>query len=362
MRLAIDLRPFLSPWISGVTVLTDALITALQAESSWDLDFYYFAAERFEPIHQRFPTVRHIPISNRWFHFRSLFGAPKLPRDFFEISPDLIWIPDRRPFFKTKIPVVMTVHDAVPEQMPETLSFKSRLYHRFFSLQRSFKHVDAFLTPSQTTANFLKERTARPIHVSYACLPFSQLEALKPSVEIPESFAFFLAPVDPRKGLTQLEQIVRSMPDLSVVWAGLKSYDSRFAFHGLPQSRQVIFLSEITEPEKVWLFQNAFAFLALSEMEGFDLPVLEAAHWQCPTILSDIPVHRELFESDYFTCNFEESLKFLNFLRENEGRTPKAKFSDDPSKIAHDLSLFFRSVVVHKNRESGRDGNRNDRA
>ncbi len=362
MRLAIDLRPLLSPWISGVTVLTNALIQALQGEDSWHLDFYYFASERFEPIHERFPTARHIPISNRWFHLRSILDWPNLPGDFFEVQPDLIWIPDRRPFFKTEIPVVMTVHDAVPEQMPETLSFKSRLYHRFFSLPRYFETVDAFLTPSQTTADFLKRLTAQPIHVSYACLPVAQLEAVKPSVEIPESFAFFLAPVDPRKGLVHLEQILKLMPDLSVVWAGLKRGDSRFAFRGLPQSRQVIFLPEISEGEKAWLFQNACAFLALSEMEGFDLPVLEAVHWECPTLLSDIPVHRELFQSDYFVRTSEDSVRILNHLRGGGGTAPGIKFSDDPSKIAHDLSLFFRSVVVHKNRESGGDGNRNDGA
>lgn len=45
------------------------------------------------------------------------------------------------------------------------------------------------------------------------------------------------------------------------------------------------------------LYRNASSFVFASTMEGFGLPVLEAAASGCPTILSDIPPFRELANS-----------------------------------------------------------------
>ncbi|HEX7867575.1 MAG TPA: glycosyltransferase [Variovorax sp.] len=54
----------------------------------------------------------------------------------------------------------------------------------------------------------------------------------------------------------------------------------------------------VPRDELLRLYQGATAFISLSSFEGFNLSAAEAATLGVPLLLSDIPVHRELF-SDY---------------------------------------------------------------
>jgi hypothetical protein len=128
LRLAVDLRPLLEPFESGVTQYTKAVVRGLLKRDD-GLDLYYQARTRCKRIHELFPSVRHLTLSNTRFHVRALLEFPSLPSGYFLEKPDLIWIPDRRPFYKTSIPVVMTIHDKVPELYARLL-LKSRLWHR----------------------------------------------------------------------------------------------------------------------------------------------------------------------------------------------------------------------------------------
>jgi glycosyltransferase involved in cell wall biosynthesis len=52
----------------------------------------------------------------------------------------------------------------------------------------------------------------------------------------------------------------------------------------------------VSRDELLRLYQGATAFISLSTFEGFNLSAAEAATLGVPLLLSDIPVHRELFE------------------------------------------------------------------
>ncbi len=53
------------------------------------------------------------------------------------------------------------------------------------------------------------------------------------------------------------------------------------------------------------LYQKAFAFVSASKEEGFGIPPLEAMQMQCPVVLSEIAVHREICADAalYFTLD-----------------------------------------------------------
>lgn len=64
---------------------------------------------------------------------------------------------------------------------------------------------------------------------------------------------------------------------------------------------KVQFLDYISFNDLVCLYQNAAALIYPSKWEGFGIPPLEALASGCRVVLSDIPVHREVFDG---SCEF----------------------------------------------------------
>lgn len=65
----------------------------------------------------------------------------------------------------------------------------------------------------------------------------------------------------------------------------------------------ILHLSGIPLEEMPYLFSHASAFVFPSYNEGFGLPPLEAMQCECPTIVSDIKVHREVMGDASLYCN-----------------------------------------------------------
>jgi glycosyltransferase involved in cell wall biosynthesis len=349
-RLAIDLRPLIEPRESGVRCFTREMTLELLRRDSLEVDLFYQSRKRIEHIHDLFPQVRHIKRSNFLFHFTSLFRTPTLKMSDFDQVPDLIWLPDRRPFYRTHIPLVLTIHDSVPELYMKSLSFKGKLWHMIFSKKRLLRLADGVLVPSLSTAQAVPRGLAKEIIYEGAELSDRKTAPCGSEIYSDKEFFLSIAPADPRKRLDLILAAAKHFKKSHFVIAGLKPKDRRFASLSLGKLQNVHMLGEFTEPEKAWLLSHAKALLALSEHEGFDLPVLEAYLAKCPAIMSDIAVHRELYKSACFVA--DEADLFAAIHRANSGglalHEPRLEFSWKRS--ADRALLFFRSIVRNKDR------------
>lgn len=79
--------------------------------------------------------------------------------------------------------------------------------------------------------------------------------------------------------------------------SGTKLVVSNAVDLNLPKSESIIALGKVSDPELKDLYCNASLFVFPSLTEGFGLPPLEALSCQCPVLLSDIDVFKELFGS-----------------------------------------------------------------
>jgi hypothetical protein len=79
---------------------------------------------------------------------------------------------------------------------------------------------------------------------------------------------------------------------------------------------RIVFLEQITSAQLVDLLRGSFALVSASRMEGFDYPVLEAKAEGLPTIISDIPVHRELHGDSSLYCDLSKGPQSLCFVLE----------------------------------------------
>lgn len=351
MRLAIDLRPLLESMPSGVTQYTKAMTAEFLKRKDIEVDLFYQARKRCEPIHKLFPKVRHIQYSNSWFHFRSLLRFPLLPEDYFHKNPDLIWIPDRRPFYKTKIPIVMTIHDRVPELYGNTLSVKGRIWHLIFSFRRLKKICSGFLVPTFAIGETLRVKI--PKEVTYEGAIISGVQTAPLNVKQIKKAPFFLiiSPCDPRKRLDWFFAMAKRFPKINFVIIGLKSKESRFAKLALKKYSNVFVFSEVSEDEKSWFLHNAKALLALSKYEGFDLPVLEAVRAKCPVIMSGISVHHELYKTpECFVNNLQELEAAIYRSLNGFGKVPVPRGIYTWDKAAERALFFFLRVLANKNR------------
>lgn len=356
MRLAIDLRPLLEPFESGVTVYIKEMVKEIMKFPAIDLDLFYHSRNPSENIQSIFPNARHIELSNLFFHIHSLFKFQKLPETYFTKKPDLIWIPDRRPFFITDIPVVMTIHDFVPELLPRTLSLKSRIWHKIFSYKRLANLSSAFLVPSITTGSKIKNKK---YEITYEGAVVPQNVHMPSDYKKIAAKKFFLcvSPLDPRKRLNWIFVVAKKFPNVNFVIAGIKKNDSRFTKSNVNKSSNIILLGQITNQEKFWLYKNAEALIAISVYEGFDLPVLEAVKVKCPVIMSDINVHRELYKSDFFVKNQDDLLIGIKRILMGYKNIPKERGHYTWNLAAKRALFFFGRVVADKNRN--RSGYRN---
>ncbi len=345
------MRPLLEDFESGVKVYTKRMLVEMCKLPDLEILPFYQSGRRSEIIHELFPLTVHIPLSNTKFHLQSVFVFPDLPSNYFERRPDLIWIPDRRPFYKTNIPVVFTIHDFVPELYPRTLSFKSRIWHSIFSYNRLKKIASGILTPSLSTASGLGI-SAPPFEVTYEGAVLAKVMREPTSVKKIASRPFFLtiAPADPRKGLKKIFALAEFFPNVNFVIAGYKKTDGRFSFmpnrHKL---KNLIILDEISDGEKLWLLKHAAGLLALSLYEGFDLPALEAVKAKCPVILSDIAVHRELYKSNSFVKSHADLICAVKKCLMGYGEVPALRGDYNWESAAKRALLFFVRIVGNKN-------------
>ena len=63
------------------------------------------------------------------------------------------------------------------------------------------------------------------------------------------------------------------------------------------------FIGYVTDEELVALYKYASCFVYPSLYEGFGLPPLEAIYFNCPVIVSDIDVFKEIYGNNVLYCD-----------------------------------------------------------
>ncbi len=117
---------------------------------------------------------------------------------------------------------------------------------------------------------------------------------------ISRKYILFNSSVVPRKNLHFLINIFQSS-DLSrqgfdLCVAG-KIHDDKYGENIKKISKSdssIKLLDYVDETEKAWLFLNSYAFVSPSCVEGFGIPVLDAASLGVRVLASDLPSHREI--------------------------------------------------------------------
>jgi glycosyltransferase involved in cell wall biosynthesis len=248
---------------------------------------------------------------------RNLWFYSQLPKLAAQLDADVVHlaypVPVRAGAFQC--PIVVSLHDLYPYDIPENFGFPKVLFNRAV-LQQCLRGVDGIACVSRTTLSRLKRlspRLARKATVVYnSVAPHTPPET---EASLPEwrGLPFLLCVAQHRRNknvllvLRVFERLLRggripAQTQLFIV--GIPGPESSviqdfIASSGLAHS--VVLLNGIADSQLQWCYRNCSVVLAPSVLEGFGLPVAEAMLAGCRVVCSDIPAFRELGCRD---CHF----------------------------------------------------------
>ena len=179
----------------------------------------------------------------------------------------------RGPLWNGRPPVSVTVHDLVPQQLPETMSAWNRHYSRA-THDRLLRSADLVVTSSETVAAQLSARRVAVVPLGVA----DELRGPAPEARpAGEGYVLFVGTPEPRKNLTRLADAA-GRAGLRLVVAGAGGWgDDR-------PSTGVEWLGRVDDATLHALYAGAACLAIPSLDEGFGLPAVEAMAVGCPVV------------------------------------------------------------------------------
>lgn len=299
MRIGIDCRPLIKEK-TGIGYYLWEILSAW-AESPFEHELWLYAPRDFQippklmeagiPVCKRVVRVRPAEL---WMH-------TVLPMQLALDQIEVYWGPNyAMPLWNVPIPTVLTVHDTVYREFPETMK-QITLWHNRLGLETYVRHCDLILTPSEHT----KKDVIRHLHVSpeqIVVTPLGVSSRISPVTEQAQNqiielgianTPFFLAvgTLEPRKNLNAIVQSFsiakETLPEAHLVIVGTKGWGTTGEEVASVNDPSIHYLGYVSDEVLSALYQLAKVFVFVPLYEGFGLPPLEAMKAKTPVLVSN---------------------------------------------------------------------------
>jgi glycosyltransferase involved in cell wall biosynthesis len=292
---------------------------------------------------------------NRWF----LLGLPKLARQY---QADRVHLSFPLPFLRSQFPcpVVATIHDLYPYQVPENFGYKQAIFNQLF-LQWCIHQSDGLICVSKTTLEALNlyfpkiKKQSKPTAVIYNFVDFSQVRT-NPSLDFQKRFEFpFILCVAQHRKNKNIDLLIKTYdllksnnqidPETRLVLVGSPGPETNSLLkliHEKSLESLILMLSSIEDRELCWLYQHCQLFVMPSSLEGFCIPIVEALSFSCKVICSNIAIFKEIGSTDctYFDLT-EEPIQNLSKAIHNALISPS-------SPTAYNYLRFSKTNIADK--------------
>ena len=313
MKIGIDGRCLQNSRNTGVEEYTQGLIFRLAKEN--DKDQFIIFLNAFGKIREDFVwlnqykniQIKRFKIPNKILNFCFLFlNWPKIDNflgelDYF-ISPNFHFLA-----LTKKCRRILTVHDLSFEKMPETFSWKRRLWHFFINPRKNVSNAYKIWSVSNSTAQDLinlYQIKLNKIIVNYPLFNFKNFnqvghrdQEIIDKYRLPNKFILFLGTIEPRKnikglisGFESFKKRNKGAKGYKLIIAGEKGWLWESIIERAENSlfaKDIMFTSFVEEKDKPALYSLAKIFVYPSFYEGFGFPPLEAMASGIPTIASN---------------------------------------------------------------------------
>ena len=241
---------------------------------------------------------------NRWYY-------RVLPELTHRLQPDLVHLSYPVPVNAGSFPcpVVLTLHDLYPYEIPGNFRFPQVIFNRYI-LHQCLRSVDAIACVSGATMSRMRQYAPpstweKAIRIHNCVEPDTQ-SAIRPSIEGLDGQPFLLSVAQHRrnKNIPLLVRVFNRLlreskidPRMKLLVVGISGPETnriRQLISELGLDRSVLLLHGLSDPELQWCYAQCEAMVAPSKTEGFGLPVAEALLLGCRVVCSDIAAFHEV--------------------------------------------------------------------
>jgi glycosyltransferase involved in cell wall biosynthesis len=260
-----------------------------------------------------------------------------------------------------KIKYACTIHDVIWKHRPLDHDWISRKIYDA-KVTHACEKADLIVATSKQTRDDLirfyrcKEHKIKVILQTVSHLPTS----ISPPL-FNQPYFLYISAFYPRKNHLPLVKAyhnsVKNGNQYHLILAGRKGPTLSKIQHYISQHQlenHVTILTNINDSHKSNLLKHAKAFIYPSEIEGFGIPLAEAALSKTPLMLNNIPVFNELADNDalYFDIKHQDSLSHLlshfdEFSAINKANKleNKLKITLSPQKLSMELMDAYSQIL-----------------
>lgn len=228
---------------------------------------------------------------------------PFIPRVVGRLAPDVVFSPlQTSGSLGRRYGLVLTLHDLIyyrhrppPVEFPWWVRLGWRLLYVSYLPQRwLLDRADEVVTVSETVEAQIARHhlTSRRVTVVPNAPDTAPLGAAPPPPR--EKLLVYMGAFMGYKNVATLVRAAAQLPDYELHLLSPIGATERASLERIAGAARLVFHDGIAEAEYTALLDRATALVSASLDEGFGLPVVEAMNRGLPTVLSDIPIFREV--------------------------------------------------------------------
>ena len=203
---------------------------------------------------------------------------------------------------------IVTIHDVAVCAVPQAYSKSFRRWYKFM-----YKILTSRLKKIFTVSEFSKKELNKYFNIPLERIDVTyngidHMKNIKPDERIfskftieKNNYVLAVSSLNPSKNFKLILETAKILPEINFVIAG-GTNSNIFKEQGLEVTSNVKFIGYVNDEELVALYKYASCFVYPSIYEGFGIPPLEAMYFNCPVILSDIEIFKEIYGNNVFYC------------------------------------------------------------